>query len=135
MCSKAAANVGTLPRLASPLFIQLPKPFAHDDVGSDDDLKRYDDDNDIHTFHNTSSTLPIICDLDFCEIIRVKDNNLKIHGPSRLVLDILVSNIDFRYISTLLKNIEIDIDMVIFENIDIAKAILKNIAIDRKHIS
>ena len=37
MCSKAAVNVGTLPRLASPLFIQLPKPFAHHD--GDDDLE------------------------------------------------------------------------------------------------
>ena len=40
MCSKAAVNVGTLPRLASPLFIQLPKPFAHHD---DDDELEHDD--------------------------------------------------------------------------------------------
>ena len=36
MCSNAA-NVGTLPRLASPLFIQLPEPFAHDHHDDDQD--------------------------------------------------------------------------------------------------
>ena len=45
-CCKAAANVGTLPRLAPPLFIQLPKPFAQDDDDGDDDLKHDDDDNE-----------------------------------------------------------------------------------------
>ena len=44
--SKAAANVGTLPRLAPPLFIQLPKPFAQDDDDSDDVLKHDDDRNE-----------------------------------------------------------------------------------------
>ena len=46
VCSKAAANVGTLPRLAPPLFIQLPKPFAQDDDDSDDDLKHDDERNE-----------------------------------------------------------------------------------------
>ena len=44
--SKAASNVGTLPRLAPPLFIQLPKPFAQDDDDSDDDLKHDDERNE-----------------------------------------------------------------------------------------
>ena len=42
------------------------------------------------------------------------------------LFDISISIVD---ISTLLKNIDIDIDMVIFENIDIDKAILENIDI------
>ena len=46
------------------------------------------------------------------------------------LFDISIANIDCRYISTLLKNIDIDIDidMVIFENIyiNIDKAILKS---------
>ena len=50
------------------------------------------------------------------------------------LFDISISNIDCRYIDTFEKysDIDIDIDMVIFENIDIDKANLKNIDIDKE---
>ena len=35
--------MGTLPRLAPPLFIQLPKPFAHHDDDSDDNIEHGED--------------------------------------------------------------------------------------------